>query len=143
MAPDPSELAARLDSWIVGKLTTRPFELSRCEANHLVSDGRILPVLDGLDETDPVSRLPARAVAIIRALNHPVGYGLGLLSSPAAAEPTGSLLSCRRQLGTTRACKTLPQLSCSHLPSGRSATTWYTGSLTQLPATSSSHAGSP
>jgi len=70
---ESGELAARLDNWITSQLTMSPFELSHEEAAALVRAGRILPVLDGLDETDPPDQPPIREVAIVRALNHPVG----------------------------------------------------------------------
>jgi hypothetical protein len=78
------ELADRLQRWIVGRLV-EDYGLRPGRADRLVRDGRVLPVLDGLDEMDPaladasgasgVAGRP-RAVAVIRALNtgtrHPV-----------------------------------------------------------------------
>ena len=79
--------AARLDTWIVKRLV-EDYQVREDQANALVSNQRILPVLDGLDEMDPsptptperwgwYSRAdddsgldaPPRAAAVIQALN--------------------------------------------------------------------------
>jgi hypothetical protein len=78
--------AARLDAWISRHLTT-VYGLVPATAAALVSDGWILPVLDGLDEMDSAPGPPARAAATIRALNHPAG--------PA---PRPVVLTCRANL---------------------------------------------
>ncbi len=68
----PAILSARLDAWIISHLTD-VYGLTPRTADALLQNGRILPILDGLDEMDPATANPARASAVIRALNHPVG----------------------------------------------------------------------
>jgi hypothetical protein len=79
-------LAARLYKWIVERLV-EDYQVPDTQARTLVSDERILPVLDGLDEMDiiPADDDPQlaprlRAAAVIRALN---------------AERTPVVLACR------------------------------------------------
>jgi hypothetical protein len=70
------ELAARFNKWIVERLI-EDYQVPGAEATVLVSDQRILPVLDGLDEMDPApgddgseqAHPPLRAAAVIQALN--------------------------------------------------------------------------
>jgi hypothetical protein len=71
---DGVSLSGELDSWISNCLA-EIYGINIHQARALVRDGWILPVLDGLDEMDPVSE-PVRAVAVIHALNHPAGPGL-------------------------------------------------------------------
>jgi len=85
-SPTEQSLAARLDAWIVDRLVD-DYQVPIAEAKALVSDQRILPVLDGLDEMDPTPAdsdpqlAPApRAAAVIQALN---------------AERTPVVLACR------------------------------------------------
>jgi hypothetical protein len=67
-------LAARFDTWIVERLV-EDYGIPHAQAKALVSDQRILPVLDGLDEMDPAApglgTPPNRphAVTVIQALN--------------------------------------------------------------------------
>ncbi|MGQ0773111.1 MAG: hypothetical protein ACT4NY_01610 [Pseudonocardiales bacterium] len=68
-------ISARLDAWLSQHLVT-VFGLSGKVARALVREGRILPVLDGLDEMDIDDTRPLRAAAVIRALNHPSTGGL-------------------------------------------------------------------
>ena len=64
-------VSARLDGWLTRHLVTT-FGLPTKVAATLVTDGWILPVLDGLDEMDPDDDAePRRAAAVIRAVNHP------------------------------------------------------------------------
>ena len=63
-------VSERLDSWLSRHLVTT-FGLPTKVANTLVTDGWILPVLDGLDEMDPNDAIPRRAASVIRAVNHP------------------------------------------------------------------------
>jgi hypothetical protein len=79
-------LAARLKTWIAKRLV-EDYQVPDAQANALVSDQRILPVLDGLEEMDPPPAdddsglaLPTRAAAVIQALN---------------AERTPVVLACR------------------------------------------------
>jgi MFS family permease len=65
----PEVVSARLDNWLTRHLET-VFGLPAKIADTLVSDGWILPVLDGLDEMDPDDALPRRAASVIRAINH-------------------------------------------------------------------------
>lgn len=76
-------VSARLDGWLTRHLVTT-FGLSATVAATLVTDGRILPVLDGLDEMDPDDARPRRAESVIRAVNHP---------SAGAARPV--VITCR------------------------------------------------
>ena len=68
-------IAARLDGWLIQHLVT-VFGLPGKLAHALVTEGRILLVLDGLDEMDIDDTRPRRAAAVIRALNHPSAGGL-------------------------------------------------------------------
>lgn len=63
-------LSARLDRWLIRHLVTAG-GLSAKVATMLVTDGWILPVLDGLDEMDFDYAVPRRAASVIRAVNHP------------------------------------------------------------------------
>jgi hypothetical protein len=68
-------LARRLDQWVAGHLVT-VYGLTEKIAAALVTGGWVLPVLDGLDEMDPVEQWPRRAVALVRAVNHPTADGM-------------------------------------------------------------------
>ena len=72
---DSGIIAARLDAWIVSHLVG-VFGASPRAASLLVQRNWILPVLDGLDEMDPGAGDPARAAAVLRALNYPAGGGI-------------------------------------------------------------------
>jgi hypothetical protein len=79
-------LAERLNTWIAERLVD-DYQIPLAQAKALISDQRILPVLDGLDEMDPDPsdndpRLAPRprAAAVIKALN---------------AERTPVVLACR------------------------------------------------
>jgi hypothetical protein len=63
-------ISARLDRWLIRHLTAA-FGLPAKIATALVTEGWILPVLDGLDEMDPDDAEPRRAASVIRAVNHP------------------------------------------------------------------------
>jgi len=63
-------VSARLDRWLIRHLGTA-FGLPAKVAATLVTDGWILPVLDGLDEMDFDDTVPRRAASVIRAVNHP------------------------------------------------------------------------
>ena len=67
-------VAARLDDWLVQHLVT-VFGMTNRVATAMVTDGWVLPVLDGLDEMDPDDEVPQRAAAVIRAVNHPSAGG--------------------------------------------------------------------
>jgi hypothetical protein len=80
------ELAARFNKWIVERLI-EDYQVPDAQAKALVSDQRILPVLDGLDEMDLTQAdddqqlpLQSRAAVVIQALN---------------AERTPGVLACR------------------------------------------------
>jgi hypothetical protein len=64
----------RLEQWLAGHLVAT-YGVAATTAEALVTQGWVLPVLDGLDEMDPPGVWPARAAAVLRALNHftPVG----------------------------------------------------------------------
>lgn len=72
---NPGELADRLTAWIVENLK-EVYTLRPRLATALVDGGWILPMLDGLDEMDREGVDPARARAVVRALNHPGPEGL-------------------------------------------------------------------
>lgn len=55
------------DKWLAGHLALR-FGIGAEIAARLVRDGRILPVVDGVDEMDPVGK-PVRAGVLVAALN--------------------------------------------------------------------------
>jgi hypothetical protein len=88
-------VASRLDDWISGQLV-KVFGLPAPLAEAMVERGRILPVLDGLDEMDRGTGEAVRAAATVRALNYPAAGG---------ARPF--VVTCRneryRQLITTQA----------------------------------------
>jgi hypothetical protein len=69
------EVATRLEHWLAGHICT-VYGVAETTAAALVTQGRILPVLDGLDEMDSAGAWPARAAAVLRALNHPTPVGL-------------------------------------------------------------------
>jgi hypothetical protein len=60
----------RLDRWLIRHLVT-VFGLRAKVAATLVREGRILPVLDGLDEMDLDDTVPRRAASVIGAVNNP------------------------------------------------------------------------
>ncbi|MGH3922537.1 MAG: NACHT domain-containing protein, partial [Pseudonocardiaceae bacterium] len=68
-------ISTRLDTWLIQHLVT-VFGLSNKVARALVTEGWILPVLDGLDEMDIDDTRPLRAAAVVRALNHTSAGGL-------------------------------------------------------------------
>ncbi|GAA2829177.1 NACHT domain-containing protein [Crossiella cryophila] len=72
LAGTPAETRDRLDRWIAEHLiTVRGIEPAVAQV--LIADGRILPVLDGLDEMDPDHTEPHRARSVLAALNLPAG----------------------------------------------------------------------
>jgi NACHT domain len=72
---DGSELAARLEAWTQRNLQ-QAYNLPPRVARAMLEAGRVLAVLDGLDEMDPDNGPARRARAVVRALNHPAGTGL-------------------------------------------------------------------
>lgn len=67
-AASTQELVNDLDAWIARQIAVR-HGISVVDARRVVSEGAIIPVLDGLDEMDaPLSSRP-RAAAMIRLLN--------------------------------------------------------------------------
>lgn len=75
---NPAAAARALDDWLVKKIVQ--VGVPRGAARQLVDDGRILPVLDGLDEVDAKGGAPKRAQAIIGALNFHSSGRLGTRS---------------------------------------------------------------
>ena len=67
-----------LPDWLAYELMTR-FGMSNPLARRLVSTGRVLPILDGLDEMDPEKGSPVRATAAVSKLNE---YLLGKQGAP-------------------------------------------------------------
>lgn len=63
---------ARFDSWLAAQLVAKYRCLPRLAVS-LVREGRVLPVLDGLDEMDPEPLEPAAARQLVEALNLPSG----------------------------------------------------------------------
>lgn len=72
------------DDWLVKHLTLR-FAIDRIVAEKLVRDGRILPMVDGVDEMDLAAEEPERANVLIAALN----------SSIHKRERTAAVVTCR------------------------------------------------
>jgi hypothetical protein len=68
----PEVVSDRLDGWLTRHLETA-FGLPGKVAHTLVTEGWILPVLDGLDEMDLDDVVPRRAASVIRAVNHVAG----------------------------------------------------------------------
>jgi hypothetical protein len=64
-----------LDEWMTHHLIA-VYRRPPATARALVAGGRILPILDGLDELDPEGGETLRARAVIAALNRPVGADL-------------------------------------------------------------------
>ncbi|MBU2665456.1 NACHT domain-containing protein [Actinoplanes bogorensis] len=71
----PEHVNGVLDAWMTQQLIT-VYGQSRSTARELVRQGRILPVLDGLDEMDHGDGAARRARSLMTALNYPVGTGL-------------------------------------------------------------------
>ncbi|MGQ0575430.1 MAG: NACHT domain-containing protein [Pseudonocardia sp.] len=67
--PTDDELADRLDAWIVEQLVESKDVKDARTGRELVGRGRVLPILDGLDEMDAEGEPPVRAANAIRALN--------------------------------------------------------------------------
>ena len=63
-------LAQRLDAWIAQQLHD-VYVAAAPIAQSLIGEGRVLPILDGLDEMDPDHSAPVRAIAVVRALEPP------------------------------------------------------------------------
>jgi hypothetical protein len=57
-------------SWLTGRLGT-DYRLQEKQAEKLLEAGRILPILDGLDELDPLDAEPERARKALEHLNEP------------------------------------------------------------------------
>jgi hypothetical protein len=58
--------------WLTGELMAR-FSMPDALARGLVATGRILPILDGLDEMDPEQGDPVRALAAVSRINNEGG----------------------------------------------------------------------
>ncbi|MDQ3764616.1 MAG: hypothetical protein M3460_24615 [Actinomycetota bacterium] len=69
------QIATQLEQWLASHLLT-VYGVTQATAKALVTQGWILPVLDGLDEMDLPGAWPFRAAAVLRALNHPTPVGL-------------------------------------------------------------------
>jgi hypothetical protein len=67
--------ARRLDDWLVRKVVQAG--VPRTQARQLVAAGRIIAVLDGLDEVDSVATGPRQAMDIVEVLNYPHPGPLG------------------------------------------------------------------
>src|SRR5664280_3014815 len=63
-----------LSTWLAESLAA-DYGLLPPVARKLVEDGRVLPVLDGLDEMDPLGASPERARAAVEQLNQPPWRG--------------------------------------------------------------------
>ncbi|MEU0878241.1 NACHT domain-containing protein [Lentzea sp. NPDC005914] len=72
---DLPRAAGLFDDWLVHKIAQAG--VLRALARRLVEDGRIVVVLDGLDEVDAPAAVPQRAMDIIDVLNHPLSGRLG------------------------------------------------------------------
>ena len=57
-----------ISAWLAHRIAAG-YSLPVAQARALLDSGRILPVLDGLDEADPLGKPPLRASAILDALN--------------------------------------------------------------------------
>ncbi|MCL2584131.1 MAG: NACHT domain-containing protein [Streptosporangiales bacterium] len=63
------DTAKKWKDWLADQISLE-FQLGKQSAMALVSEGRILPLVDGLDEMDPAKgRISERAQALVRALN--------------------------------------------------------------------------
>jgi len=69
------QIATQLEQWLADHLLT-VYGVAQATARALVTQGWVLPVLDGLDEMDSPEVWPSRAAAVLRALNHPTPVGL-------------------------------------------------------------------
>jgi hypothetical protein len=74
---DAETLSGRLDEWLASQVTDLDMSVTRQQAQALVTQGRVLPVLDGLDEMDATAARP-RAVAVLTALNRHLAEHQGL-----------------------------------------------------------------
>jgi hypothetical protein len=72
--------ADNFDNWLASTLVAG-YGLRRVQARRLIETGRILPVLDGLDEMDPQGQPPERARAALETLNRPPWLGRPLITS--------------------------------------------------------------
>jgi hypothetical protein len=79
----PSELRDELDRWIARHLAVS-YNVHPTVADALVTRGWLLPILDGLDELDPIGAAPETARKVLAALNLPVG-----------PKPAPVVLTCR------------------------------------------------
>jgi hypothetical protein len=73
------------EEWLAEHLTQR-FTIGKATATRLVRAGRVLPIIDGLDEMDPVAGEIVRAHALITALN----------ASMRGRERAPVIVTCRR-----------------------------------------------
>jgi hypothetical protein len=113
------ELAERLEAWIAGQLSTT-YKLTPSTAQRLVKEGRILPILDGLDEMDAEGQVPDQARAVVRTLNHPADHGVPPWSWSAGRRATGNWPAGIPSRASWTCCRTLPSSNSSPSPSRRS-----------------------
>src|SRR5664280_1381321 len=73
-----------LSTWLTESLAT-DYGLLPPVARKLVEDGRVLPVLDGLDEMDPLGASPERARVAVEQLNQPPWRGRPVILTCRAA----------------------------------------------------------
>lgn len=71
------------EEWLAAQLTS-DYGVPRRTAGELVEARRVIPVLDGLDELDPVDAPPLRAMDLLAKLNS-YGHVTGLEPAPAVA----------------------------------------------------------
>ncbi|MQA98581.1 MAG: NACHT domain-containing protein [Streptosporangiales bacterium] len=94
-------LGAPFETWLADQLV-RDFGLAAADAERLVRDRHVLPVLDGLDELDPgPSKRPRRAIALLTELNrysHRSGRQPGPLVVTCRADRYAELAEARTAL---------------------------------------------
>ncbi|MFI0482845.1 NACHT domain-containing protein [Actinomadura sp. 9N215] len=100
----------RFEPWLAEQLT-RDFGLSAKDAARLVRDRRVLPVVDGLDELDPVPSAgpPRQAIELLAELNR--------YSDPSGRRPGAAVVTCRddRYAELARARVSLEHATLLHL----------------------------
>jgi len=124
-AADPAQTLARVNEWIATQISER-YGLKLAQARAVVSAGRVLPVLDGLDEMDPAAdpnvreAVWPRAAAVIDAFNSHDGPVVlacrvaeytGLTGGAAARSGTGLLQDAQQVV----LCPLDPEAVCDYL----------------------------
>jgi hypothetical protein len=103
--------AQNVDEWMADRLA-RDYRIPQAHAEDLVRKGRILPVLDGLDEMDsgPASGAPSRAIAILRWLSdeHTVAGQLAGVVVTCRSERYAELAGSGARLEHAREIEVLP-----------------------------------